>query len=124
LRVNRPIVYPAIYPVNYVIDGESIVFRTRRGTDLYAATYEAPAALEIDDTDAIYHEGWSVLVVGWASHVHDPREIARLTAARLTAWAGATDCFVKIELGEVTGRHIHHRAPATNAEAAMGIRSR
>jgi nitroimidazol reductase NimA-like FMN-containing flavoprotein (pyridoxamine 5'-phosphate oxidase superfamily) len=117
VRVDRP----AIYPVNYVINGESIVFRTRRGSDLYATTYDAPAAFEIDGTDAIYHEGWSVLVVGRASHVHDPREIARLSAARLTAWAGARrDCFVKIELEEVTGRHIHHRAPTTTADIATG----
>ena len=114
---------PAIYPVNYIVDGESVVFRTGRGSDLYKATFEAPAALEIDGTDAIYHEGWSVLVVGRASHVHDPLEIVRLSAARLTAWAGARrDCFVKIALEEVTGRHIHHRVRTTAASSIVGSR--
>ncbi len=116
VRVDRP----AIYPVNYIVDGEFIVFRTLRGGDLYTATFEAPAALEIDGTDAIYHEGWSVLVVGQAYHVHDPQEIDRLSATRLTAWAGAKrDCFVKIALEEVTGRHIHHRVPTTTGASSI-----
>jgi hypothetical protein len=53
VRMDRP----AIYPVNYIVDGESIVFRTRRGSDPFAATSYAPAALAIDGTDAISHEG-------------------------------------------------------------------
>ena len=106
---------PVIYPVNYIVDGEFIVFRTLREGELYTATFEASAALEIDGTDAIYHEGWSVLVVGRAYHVHDPLEIDRLSGTRLTAWAGAKrDCFVKIALEEVTGRHIHHRVTPDN----------
>ena len=111
---------PVIYPVNYIVDGEFIVFRTLRGGELYTATFEASAALEIDGTDAIYHEGWSVLVVGRAYHVHDPLEIDRLSGTRLTAWAGAKrDCFVKIALEEVTGRHIHHRVPPTTGASSI-----
>jgi hypothetical protein len=114
-RVDRP----SICPVNYFVDGDAIVFRTRRGSDLFAATFDAPAAFEIDGTDSMYHEGWSVLVVGQASHVQDPEEISRLEAARLTAWAGEhRDSFVRIELEEVTGRHIHHRAPTTAGSTA------
>ncbi len=110
VRVDRP----AIYPVNYIVDGDSIVFRTRRGSDLFANSFDAPAAFEIDGTDGMYHEGWSVLVVGRASHIHNPSEIARLHAARLSPWAGPSrDSFIKIELEEVTGRHIHHRASST-----------
>ena len=104
---------PAIYPVNFIVDGDQfIVFRTRRDSDLGVGTLDRHVALEIDGTDAIYHEGWSVLVVGRASHVHDLPEIARLSTAPLTPWAGdGRDCFVKIELDEVSGRHLRHEAP-------------
>jgi uncharacterized protein len=115
------VVRPAIYPVNYIVDGDTVVFRTLRGSDLFANTFDAPAAFEIDGTDGMYHEGWSVLVVGRASHVDDPAEIERLSAARLSPWAGERrDSFIKIELEEVTGRHIHHRAPSTAVGSRTG----
>jgi uncharacterized protein len=117
LRAGRP----AIYPVNYILDGDSIVFRTRQESDLYAATFESPAAFEIDGTETIYHEGWSVLVVGQATHVHDSIEIDRLSGARLTSWAGARGCFVKIGVEEVSGCHIGHRVPiSTGARETFG----
>ena len=36
---------PMIFPVNYVVDGHSVVFRTSPGTKLAMATLEQPAAL-------------------------------------------------------------------------------
>ena len=53
---------PLIFPVNYALDRSSVVFRTDEGTKLYAAVGR-PVAFEIDDADAIYHEGWSLSLI-------------------------------------------------------------
>jgi hypothetical protein len=102
---------PVIYPVNYAVHEDAIVFRTRRGGELDLATAEAVAAFEIDGADNLYHEGWCVLVVGRTCHVSDPAEFAGLKDVRLSPWAGEDrDCFVRISFDEVSGRNIHHRA--------------
>ncbi|HEX5365142.1 MAG TPA: pyridoxamine 5'-phosphate oxidase family protein [Acidimicrobiales bacterium] len=54
---------PAIFPVNYVFDGECVVFRTAAGTKL-AAGPRHPACFEIDSVDRESRHGWSVVVTG------------------------------------------------------------
>lgn len=59
---------PLILPVNYALVGHTIVFRTR----VHAAPLPADGehvAFEVDGLDARFHDGWSVLVTGIASHV-------------------------------------------------------
>lgn len=112
---------PIVYPVNYALHDGAILFRTRRGGDLDASTLDRWAAFEIDDADNLYHEGWSVLVVGRASHVTDPSELASLTFVPLTPWADDDrHLVVRIPLHEVTGRHIHHRAGALESDVTLG----
>ena len=48
--------HPQIFPVTYVVDGESIVFRTAAGTKL-AATRDAEVAFEVDSYDASHGVG-------------------------------------------------------------------
>ena len=57
---------PLIFPVNYALDGDTVVFRTAAGTKFDAAVRGAPASFEIDSFDALYHTGWSVVVSGRA----------------------------------------------------------
>src|SRR5687767_12164514 len=54
---------PLVFPVNYVLDGEAVVFRTASGTKLDLGARQ-PAAFEIDGFDRLVHSGWSVLVSG------------------------------------------------------------
>ena len=101
--------HPFIYPVNYVVHEDAIVLRTRRGGDLDTATDDAEVAIEIDGTEGLYHEGWSVLVTGRASHVTDPDELARFDHIALSPWAGAErDRYVCIPMEQVTGRRLSH----------------
>src|SRR4051812_14955980 len=58
---------PVIAPVNYVVDGSSIIFRTRRDGMLASACNETVIAFEIDDLAPDGNSGWSVNVVGVAS---------------------------------------------------------
>ena len=99
-----------IFPVNYVVDGDSVVVRVRRHGGLDGATRDASVALEIDQTDAMYHEGWSVLVQGRCTHVTDPGEIAALGHLALLPWGGPDrDLYLRVAMEAVGGRSIHHR---------------
>ena len=110
---------PVVYPVNYAIYDGAIVFRTRRGGELDSATNGEVAAFEIDDVDHLYHEGWSVLVVGRCSPVNDVAELEGLSDVRLSPWADEKrDRFVRIPFDRVSGRHISHQMTAPAEIAA------
>jgi uncharacterized protein len=99
---------PLVFPVNYVLDGETIVFRTDEGTKLFGATESGYlTAFEIDGADATYHTGWSVLAVGRAVPVTGPTELGLLAKARLRPWApGDKGHWVRIRPETITGRRI------------------
>jgi uncharacterized protein len=98
---------------------DAVVIRTRAGGDIDLATNDAWVALEIDGADSLYHEGWSVLVVGRATHVSDPFELARLKLVRLSPWADESRCsVVRIPLEEVSGRRLRHRGPQADRKGA------
>lgn len=54
---------PLVFPVNYAVRKEWIVFRTAAGTMLHRAP-GSPACFEIDGYDRGLREGWSVMAVG------------------------------------------------------------
>jgi hypothetical protein len=88
------------------MDRSSVVFRTDDGTKLYAAVGR-PVAFEVDGADAIYHEGWSVLVVGVAEEVIEAREVARLEALPLGPWVpGPKSHWLRIRPAAITGRRL------------------
>lgn len=98
---------PAIQPVNFVVDGESIVFRTGAGSKLAAATRGSIVAFQADAFDGDAHTGWSVMAVGNARRVTDEAEIARLSELPLRPWMpAARDYFIRIELGTISGRRL------------------
>jgi len=99
---------PVILPVNYLVDGRSIVFRTARGSKLAAAAMRAPVCLEIDGWDGLEHSGWSVLVKGMADEVVDESECARLATLPTRPWShpDLRTNWVRIMAEEVTGRRI------------------
>ena len=96
---------PAIFPVNYAVDGDDVYFRTGPGTKLAAASRNAVVAFEVDEADALGHAGWSVLVVGPAAEVIDPVELDRLAHLPLTKWIGEEPgALVRIRAARVSGR--------------------
>ncbi|MEV4577503.1 pyridoxamine 5'-phosphate oxidase family protein [Nonomuraea jabiensis] len=101
---------PAVQPVNFHLDGRSIVIRTSTGSKLAAATRHAVVAFEADEFDSELRTGWSVTAVGQARAVTDPDEIHRLAALPLTAWApGSRDHYIVVDAEQVSGRRITHR---------------
>ncbi|WP_448623643.1 pyridoxamine 5'-phosphate oxidase family protein [Geodermatophilus sp. URMC 64] len=81
--------YPLIIPVNYGMDGRTIVIRTHPGTTLSAASH-ANVAFEVDEIDRRARTGWSVLVRGQAEELtsgHGADMIFRTLAHGIQPWA-------------------------------------
>lgn len=99
---------PAIAPVNYAVDGETIVFRTAVGTRLAAGTTDTVVAFEVDEADPVLREGWSVVVVGVASEVVGTSANLRAVELALASWAGGErNRFVRVTPTFVSGRRIN-----------------
>jgi uncharacterized protein len=99
-----------IRPVNYIVDGRSIVFRTAPGAKLLELSVSSQVAFEIDDFGT--SNAWSVVATGRAAIVDDPAEIARIRQLPLFPWVGTDkDIFVRITVADVTGRSFVLTAP-------------
>lgn len=98
---------PVVFPVNFILDNYTVVFRTDEGSKLDAACRGSRVAFEIDGMDAATRSGWSVLVRGEAIEVTSPAEVRRLADIAAVPWApGAKVHVVRILPAVVTGRRI------------------
>lgn len=102
--------YPLIVPVNYALDGDTVVIRTQHGTVVSRAA-GAKVGFEVDGTDADTKSGWSILIrgEGRALTIDDQNDlIERTKATGVTPWApGERHLWIRIEPVEITGRRIH-----------------
>ncbi|HXZ71849.1 MAG TPA: pyridoxamine 5'-phosphate oxidase family protein [Streptosporangiaceae bacterium] len=100
---------PVVLPVNYVMVGRTVIFRTSPDT-LLAGCLDCLAGFEADRLDEVLSQGWSVLVTGRAARVTSEAEVRRLEQhAGVRPWAGgARDVYVRIIPRKITGRRIHH----------------
>jgi uncharacterized protein len=95
--------HPDIFPVNYVVDHASVVFRTAEGTKLAAAVLGESVAFETDgESDG---EAWSVVVKGRAVEIEQMYELFDALDLPLYPWhAAPKHRFVRILPELVTGR--------------------
>ena len=100
--------HPDIFPINYVLDRGTIVFRTAEGTKLAAALLGRGVAFEIDGYDPDAGEAWSVVVKGYAIEIEQLHQYFDAMDLPLFPWhAGPKHRFVRIEPVEITGRRFH-----------------
>jgi hypothetical protein len=100
--------HPDIFPVNFVVDGESIVFRTAPGTKLAAAVLGRGVAFEIDGYDPVAGHAWSVVVKGHAREVEHMIEYFDADELPLFPWhASSKPDIVRIEPELLSGRRFH-----------------
>jgi nitroimidazol reductase NimA-like FMN-containing flavoprotein (pyridoxamine 5'-phosphate oxidase superfamily) len=99
---------PVILPVNYAVDGGSILIRTTDGAILRAARAGgAVVAFEVDNLDERTMTGWSVLVTGTLREVTAVSAVLRAEQLPLVPWAGGERRhFVRITPGLLSGRRI------------------
>jgi hypothetical protein len=99
---------PAIFPMNHVVDGRTIVFRTDPGTKL-AQVGRSRAAFEVDEIDRDTRTGWSVVAVGRLEELtrFDAAALARAQALPVDPWAGGDkDHWLRLIVDRVTGRRL------------------
>ncbi len=92
-----------IFPVNYTVDRESIVFRTAEGSKLTELTINDQVLFEVDeytDTDA-----WSVVVRGHAHRLTTVEEVAEADTLPLKPWIPTAKYnYVRIIASSISGR--------------------
>lgn len=98
-----------IFPINYVVDGESVVFRTAEGDKLVELTISDEVLFEVDNYDS--EDAWSVIIRGSAKQLETEAEVAAAEELDLRPFAPTVKRdFVKITPSQVTGRAFK-RAP-------------
>ena len=101
--------HPLVFPVNYAMDGTTVVIRTAPGTKLSTADH-ANVTFEVDEIDRRTRSGWSVVVHAVAEEVgasHRADLVARTTATGLQPWApGEHGRWLRLIPTAVTGRRI------------------
>ena len=102
-----------ILPVNFQVDGQDVVFKTRAESTLCAAGIGHYVGFEADSYDAATGTGWSVIVNGLAELVDSAEETARLDGLGLSSWGvGASGpVWVRIRPSSITGRRIAAASP-------------
>jgi len=100
---------PAAAPVNYVLAGHDIVFRTEDGSKVRALR-ESGVAFEADDIDVAGRSGWSVLVRGTCEEIaleRVPELLRRIGGDLPLPWKkGVHKIWVVITPKTVTGRRL------------------
>ena len=78
---------PEIYPVNFVVDEQTIVFRTDPGNKLRGLDRSPSVCFEADGINLEDQSGWSVLVKGRAVEVTTPEDRREVAGLPLQFWA-------------------------------------
>jgi uncharacterized protein len=100
---------PEILPVNFVLDGDAVVFATAEGSKLRGIARN-PVVFEVDETDRETRWGWSVVVHGMAEEVTSfdpPALLNRVRALPVEPWtASDKPHLVRIRATSITGRAV------------------
>ncbi|NDL59126.1 pyridoxamine 5'-phosphate oxidase family protein [Phytoactinopolyspora mesophila] len=94
-----------VFPINVVVDGHTVVFRTAEGTKLAAATMARQVVIEADDHDRGTGLAWSVVLKGVAERVDDFNRIYQLEELALVPWdERPKQWFVQVTPRQISGR--------------------
>jgi uncharacterized protein len=117
--------HPDIFPVNYVVDRGTVVFRTAEGTKLAAAVLGRAVAFEIDGYDADRGEAWSVVIKGRATVIERMQDVFDALDLPLFPWhASPKHRFVRIEPFDISGRRFHVTGRPATGDLGTGARAR
>ena len=96
---------PEIFPVNFVAQRRTVLFRTAQGTKLFNAVMSDWVAFEADYHDAPLTYGWSVIIKGRAHLLSDNADILDAEEAPLRSWtATLKPIYVRVIASEISGR--------------------
>lgn len=99
---------PHIVPVNFILDGDVVVFRSDAGLKFKLSVLaEHSVSFEIDSVDTAGRLAWSVVVQGRAELLDEDEVEAKGYAQRLDAWApGDRQQWVRVLPYTITGRRL------------------
>jgi uncharacterized protein len=100
-----------ILPVNYILVGDSVIFRTVPAGEIFHHALDSTCAFEIDETDEFFQQGWSVVAVG-RLQLATEEDFAQMRYGKLPEpWAGGERwMFVRLPCEQVSGRRVIARA--------------
>lgn len=92
-----------IFPVNFVVQNGTVLFRTAEGTKLFTTVMNDQVLFEADDHTST--EGWSVIVRGTAKVLTTAEDIREAEKAQLMPWVPTAKLrFVRITATELSAR--------------------
>ncbi len=92
-----------IFPVNFVVQRGTILFRSAEGTKLFGTVMNEKVLFEADDHNVV--EGWSVIVRGNAEVLYSSEDIEEAEQAGLYPWIATLKLrYVRITPTEISGR--------------------
>ena len=98
---------PTVLPVDHVVHGDAVVFRTVEGAKLDAARARGPASFQADGVDAEADTGWSVLVRGHLEELEEPTEDDQAAIDRLHPLVGGErPHVVRLSIESISGRRV------------------
>ncbi len=108
---------PEIFPVNYGVEGDEVMFRTDPGTKL-AAAVRGPVVFEVDRLERSSRSAWSVIVHGRAHQVSSfdsPTLRRRMMQLHLYPWTGTPKAhLVQLLPTSITGRRVRGEPAAAS----------
>jgi uncharacterized protein len=115
---------PEIFPVNFAVDGRTVVFRTAEGTKFGSLSVDDHVAFEADGFDCATSEAWSVVIKGRAREVRmfdQPDD----STFWLFPWNSTPKSrFVRITPERVSGRRfrvVRRRPPANTLDPRRNL---
>jgi len=105
---------PEIFPVNFALQGRTVVFQTASAV-LLARAPLGHVAFEADQVDTSTHEGWDVVVRGEGADITDSLDEGSLIARSrpIEHWApGRKDRWVSIVNPHFSGRRLYVPTPS------------
>lgn len=94
-----------VLPVNYVVHGDLVAFRTTSDSRLAELVHSQPVAFQIDDIDTETGNAWTVLVQGQSGPAAPDSDLDELQARGPQPWAmGERDLLITIRVAEISGR--------------------
>jgi nitroimidazol reductase NimA-like FMN-containing flavoprotein (pyridoxamine 5'-phosphate oxidase superfamily) len=98
---------PAIRLVNFVVDGDTIVFNSGQGDKFRAAERGDVVAFEADDVDPERHNGWTVTAIGHLSVVTADEGAELRRRLPLHSWVSMDDPrLVRLAIETLHGRRL------------------
>jgi nitroimidazol reductase NimA-like FMN-containing flavoprotein (pyridoxamine 5'-phosphate oxidase superfamily) len=98
---------PEIFPVTFVVDDETVVFRTAGGAKLTAIRSAPLVAFEADGPwPGDPAESWSVVLKGRTGEVRWPAAVPGTSRLPPLPWSAGQGRLVRVVPHEVTGRHV------------------